>query len=94
MGRREQAFHRPLLPGAGFAVGEDAEWLLNVLEENYVPPVLGTLGGYYVVNGVRYGVTCAHCIRKHGQVNLHSQDTPVFQPSAMGLVLTAGVHCS
>lgn len=88
-GRREQAFHRPLLPGAGFAAGEDAELLLNVLEENYVPPVLGTFGGYYVVNGVRYGVTCAHCIRKHGQATLHSRDTPVFQPSAMGLVLTA-----
>lgn len=51
--------------------------------------MLGTLGGYYVANGVRYGVTCAHCIRKHGQATLHSQDTSVFQLSAMGLVLTA-----
>lgn len=88
-GRREQTFHRPLLPGAGFAAGDDAELLLNVDQENYVPPVLGTLGGYYVANGVWYGVTCAHCIRKHGQATMHSQDTPVFQPSAMGLVLMA-----
>ena len=57
-GRKEQTFHRPLLPGAGFAAGEDAELLLNVDQENYVPPVLGTLGGYYVANGVWYGVCC------------------------------------
>ena len=88
-GLKEQAYHRPLLPGAGFAAGEDAELLLDMLEENYVPPVMGTLGGYYVANEVHYGVTCAHCIRKHGQANLHSPDTPVFQPSAMGLVVTA-----
>eukprot|EP01038_Epipyxis_sp_PR26KG_P007021 gene7021-9592_t len=88
-GRREQSFHRPLLPGAGFAAGETAELQLNVLEENYVPPVLGTLGGYYFANGIQYGVTCAHCIKKSGSEEMHLKDTPVFQPSAMGLILTA-----
>lgn len=86
-GRGERVFHRPLLPGAGFAVGEDAK--LNISEEEFVPLVLGTLGGFYVSNGVRYGVTCAHCIKMHGQANLHVRDTPIFQPSAMGLIVTA-----
>ena len=86
-GLKEQEFHRPLLPGAGFAAGEDAALRLDVVEEDYDPPVLGTLGGYYAVNDSLYGVTCAHCIRKHGKTGLHSMGTPVHQPSAMGLIL-------
>lgn len=88
-GRKEQIIHRPLLPGAGFAAGEDAKLQLDVPATDYVPPVLGTLGGYYFANGVCYGVTCAHCIKQFGEQSLHSQGSPVFQPSAMGLILTA-----
>jgi hypothetical protein len=91
-GRQEQQFHRPLLPGAGFAAGPDAFLNLNVSEEEYVPPVLGTLGGWYVKDGQTYGVTCAHCIRKDAtSLELHPKNTEVFQPSAMGKIVHASM---
>lgn len=90
-GKQEQTFHRPLLPGAGFAAGNDAKMPFDVVEAEYVPPVLSTLGGYYVVKDVLYGVTCAHSIKMNcsGGIRLHPKGTPVFQPSSMGLVVAA-----
>lgn len=90
-GRSEQSYHRPIRPGAGFAVGADAELNLDVPLENYNPPVIGTIGGLYRgKDGHTYGVTCGHCIR----VNTHSNDlqptgSSIFQPCAMGLIINA-----
>ena len=89
-GWNERAHHRPLLPGAGFAAGADAELVLN--SDTYNPLMMGTIGGYYSANGIMYGVTCAHCcisINKQGDSSIHSAGTPVFQPCVMGLILGA-----
>eukprot|EP01033_Poteriospumella_lacustris_P018001 gene18001-12905_t len=89
-GKKEQVFHRPLLPGAGFAAGDQATLKLDVPLEDYVPPVLGTMGGCYVANAKHYGVTCAHCIsEQRGEQTLLPRNTPVYQPSALGLLMGA-----
>lgn len=95
-GKREQEFHRPLLPGAGFAAGAQATLTLDVPLEEYAPPVLGTMGGCYVANGQRYGVTCAHCVadQRGGLTRLPPRDTPVLQPSALGLLMAASTSAS
>lgn len=87
-GREDQLLQRPMRPGAGFAVGADASLNLEVSSNDYVPPVLGTLGGWYVANGSTFGVTCAHCINTVEKV-MHSVGSVVYQPSAMGLILNA-----
>jgi hypothetical protein len=87
-GRPEQKLQRPLRPGAGFAVGEDAYLNINIPLEAYVPCVLGTIGGWYVVDGNTYGVTCAHCI-KNSENQLHPVGSIVYQPSAKGLIIDA-----
>jgi len=90
-GRPELESRRPLLPGAGIAVGVDAKLNLDVEDEkDYSPPVLGTLGGYYSSSGGEvYGVTCAHCLQKSKEPTLHENGTYVYQPSAMGLIVNA-----
>ena len=87
-GNKELKKNRPLLPGAGIGVGCDALLNLNVSEDDYILPALGTLGGWYQRNGQIYGVTCAHCVLSDVKQNiLLPQDTPVYQPCAMGLIL-------
>jgi hypothetical protein len=81
-GSQEQLLQRPMRPGAGFAVGADASLNLEVSSKDYVPPVLGTLGGWKVVNSSTFGVTCAHCINTVEKV-MHSVGSVVYQPSAM-----------
>ena len=90
-GRVELESHRPLLPGAGIAVGVDAKLNLDVEDEkDYSPPVLGTLGGYYSTSGGEvYGVTCANCLQKSKEPTLHENGTYVYQPSALGLIVNA-----
>lgn len=83
-GRQEQLLQRPMRPGAGFAVGADASLNLEVSSKDYVPPVLATLGGWYVVNDSTFGVTCAHCIN-----TVEKMGSLVYQPSAMGLIVNA-----
>jgi hypothetical protein len=80
---------RPVRPGVGFAAGVDAVLKLDDAER-FVQPSVGTIGGFYVSNGIVYGVTCAHCLQlKPDAFPLHPQHTPALQPSAMGLILEA-----
>ena len=90
-GRSEQLYHRPLRPGAGFAVGVDANLDLSASEEDYHPPVIGTIGGFYITeDGQTYGVTCGHCLRVIANSNnLHPAGSPIFQPCAMGIIVNA-----
>lgn len=89
----ELEYHRPVLPGAGFAVGRDSVLNLDVRPEEYLQPSVGTIGGFYVSNGVTYGVTCAHCIQMQpNELPLHPEQTPAMQPSAMGMILGAAAR--
>eukprot|EP01036_Dinobryon_divergens_P025561 gene25560-34121_t len=88
-GRSEQLYHRPLRPGAGFAV---AKLDLPASEEDYHPPVIGTIGGFYITkDGQTYGVTCGHCLRDDmaNSNNLHPVGSPIFQPCTMGMIVNA-----
>ena len=95
-GKDEQVFHRPIVPGAGFGAGPEAKLVLNPAEGTpYVATVMGTLGGCYSDGEKDYAVTCAHCIEEYATKQLRPAGTPVYQPSAMGLIvssLTANPH--
>lgn len=86
-GRKEQRMMRPILPGAG--IGCDTQLILNVSDEDYNPPALGTLGGYYHRNGTVYGVTCAHCVLDKTGKAFHPAGSEVYQPCAMGKIVDA-----
>jgi hypothetical protein len=91
-GRQEQKYHRPLLPGAGFAVAEDSKLDLEVPFDEYNPPVLATIGGWFISGENTYGVTCAHCIKKNQlPIKLHLEGSDCFQPCAIGLILNESV---
>jgi hypothetical protein len=75
---------------AGIGIGSDAQLALNVVsDEDYHPPALGTLGGYYHRNGIVYGVTCAHCVLDKTEKAFHPVGSEVYQPCALGLIVDA-----
>ena len=85
-GLQERIYHRPIVPGAGFAAGPDARLNLAGSDAAYNPPVLSTLGGRIRRGNDTFAIGCAHGIRKHGSNDLHPAGTPIFQPCAMGLI--------
>lgn len=87
-GKLERGLMRPLKPGAGFAIGKEAHLILDS-HGDYTPIALCTIGGFYKSNGVTYGVTCGHCIQRSDEKeSFHSKKSPVFQPCAMGEIVT------
>eukprot|EP01032_Pedospumella_encystans_P014304 gene14304-16440_t len=88
-GRQEQTFHRPMLPGAGFAVGSDAQFHSNsVNDSDYLEPLMGTLGGTYHDGEDIYSVACAHSVLQQRRGEFHPVGTSVYQPCAMGRILS------
>lgn len=95
-GLQEQIYQRPLRPGAGFAVGMNAEIdLENASEGDYNPPSMGTMGGLNITkDGQTYGVTCGHCLRiKNNSNKLHPKGSLTYQPCAMGMLVSAVNRC-
>jgi len=86
-GREERAYHRPIVPGAGFAAGPEAHLDLKPSGGPYVAPLMGTIGGTYSDGEKIYAVACAHCIKPRGTKDMHPAGTPVYQPSALCLIL-------
>ncbi len=68
-GKNERKHRRPLIPGAGIAPEPIARVCFDV--EPYIPPSLGTLGGFVYHNNKYFGVTCGHCV-------CTSKDTELF----------------